>query len=75
MAGVPAAGGMSASASSSAKSGDIGSTSTFMGGDFYFGGSGSGGGRGAFDLGALVSQYWPLFLLAGGIWYIRKKKR
>lgn len=57
------------SASSSAKSGDIHSSSSFMGGDFIVGG-------GSFDLGELVAQYWPLLLVvgAGAVWYMRKKR-
>ena len=43
-----------------------------MGGDFTvnFGGKPGGG----FNLGALVTDYWPLLLAVGAVWLIRRKK-
>lgn len=60
----------SMSAGSSAKSGDISAGSTFMSGDFNFG---SGGG--SFNVGGLVSQYWPILAVAGAVWYFKFRKK
>lgn len=49
-------------------------TGTLGGGTVNFGGSGMGGGvGGGFNIGALVSQYWPLIAVAGAIWYFRRR--
>jgi hypothetical protein len=43
-----------------------------MGGDFAVNfGSAPGGG---FDLGGLVTNYWPLLAVVGVVWYIKRKK-
>lgn len=63
----------SMSAASSAKSGDSHSSSSFLGGDFTFGGSGTGG-SGSFNIGGLVSQYWPLLAVAGAVWWLKYRK-
>ena len=62
------------SASSGASAGAQTVSSPFNGGTINFGGSGMGGAAGGFNLGALVSQYWPILAVAGAIWYVRRKR-
>jgi hypothetical protein len=48
---------------------------TVGGGTVNFGGSGMGGAvGGGFNIGAMVSQYWPLLAVAGAIWYFRRQR-
>lgn len=68
---------ISASANSQAKSGDAYSSGSQTTGDMSFGGSGSGGGGlgNGFNVGAMVSQFWPIFAVAGAIWWYRRKSK
>lgn len=62
-----------ASSSSAGPSTSTGSST----GTINFGGSGLGGttvGPAGLNLGALVSQYWPVLLAAGVILYVRRRK-
>jgi hypothetical protein len=62
-----------ASSSSAGPSTSTGSAT----GTINFGGSGLGGtavGGSGVNLGALVTQYWPLLLAAGVILYVRRKR-
>jgi len=75
-------GGMKAAASSLPSFGSSSSAgpSTSTGsstGTINFGGSGLGGttvGPTGLNLGALISQYWPMLLAAGVILYVRRRK-
>lgn len=58
--------------SSSAKSGDALNYGGFYSGDFTVGGGSAL--PGGFDIGGLVSQYWPLLAAVGALWYFRHKK-
>ena len=62
------------SASSAASLGPQTSSNPFNGGTVNFGGSGMGA-SGGFNVGGLVSQYWPILAVAGAIWYIKRRKR
>lgn len=61
------------SASSGASTGASTASGSLHGGTINFGGSGMGGG-GGFNVGGMVSQYWPLLAIAGAIWYYRRKR-
>lgn len=58
--------------SASSRSGDIADYGSFYGGTVNFGAASAVGG--GFDLGALVTQYWPLLAAVAVAVYIRRRK-